>query len=409
MATSRPSDPPYAWVVVAALSVTEIISWGILYYAFPVVLQSVERDLGASRAAVTGAFSVALGVSALAAVPVGRWIDRSGPRALMTAGSCLAAGLLLAWSRVESLGALYVVWAGMGLAMAAVLYEPAFVAIVQWFPHRRDRALLVVTLAGGLASTIFLPVTAGLLERFGWRTTIQILAAFLAVTTIPIHALVLRSVHSAPRSKNDLPPPLAEGAPLSLAIRTGIFWILAFAFFVSTFTAGTVSVHGIPYLTLRGYSAPYAAIALGWMGAMQLLGRLAFVPIASRLGVKVATATIFFAQGAGMVLLAIVTRLPSLIPVIVLLGAANGMATLARATMVADVFGRRYYGSVNGAIGLWANGGRAVSPVGASLLGVWLGGYEPVFWVLAGAGAVAGVAVLAAEFRRHGPSEPRAS
>jgi MFS family permease len=409
MDNSRPSDPAYGWVLVAALSITEIISWGIVYYSFPVVLQAMEHDLAASRAAVTGAFSVALAVSALAAVPVGRWLDRYGPRALMTAGSCLAAGLLAAWSRVESLGALYIVWGGMGLAMAAILYEPAFAAIVQWFPYRRDRALLIVTLVGGLASTIFLPITASLLERFGWRTTIEMLAVFLAVTTIPIHALALRSAHAAPVSQGNLLEAIAEGVPLSAALRTAIFWILAFAFAVSTFVAVTVSVHAIPYLTVKGYSVPYAAAAVGWMGAMQLLGRLVFVPLASWLGAINATAAIFFAQGAGMALLALVTRLPSLIPVIVLLGAANGMATLARATIVAEVFGRRYYGSINGAIGLWANGGRAVSPVGASLLGTWVGGYEPVFWLLAGAGTVAGLTVLTADSRGGGPSGSNAS
>lgn len=80
---------PYGWVLVAVLSVTETISWGIVYYAFPVVLRAMELDLGASRVAVTGALSLALAVSALAAVPAGRWLDRYGPRALMTAGSCL--------------------------------------------------------------------------------------------------------------------------------------------------------------------------------------------------------------------------------------------------------------------------------------------------------------------------------
>ncbi len=76
----------------------------------------MERDLGASRVAVTGAFSVGLGVSALAALPVGRWIDRHGARGLMTAGSCLATLLTLAWARVDSLLGLYVVWFAMGVA-----------------------------------------------------------------------------------------------------------------------------------------------------------------------------------------------------------------------------------------------------------------------------------------------------
>ena len=183
----------YGWVIVATLCVTETVSWGIIYYGFPVFLQAMERDLGASRIAVTGALSLALGVAALGALPAGRWIDRYGARALMTAGSCLAVALVVAWSRVHSVGALYAVWAAMGAAMAMILYEPAFAAVVQWFPQHRDRALLTVTLAAGFASTIFMPLEAWLLGALGWRASLMLLAALLAAVTIPAHALLLRA------------------------------------------------------------------------------------------------------------------------------------------------------------------------------------------------------------------------
>ncbi len=390
---------PYGSVLVAALSVTETISWGIVYYTFPVLLRSMERDLGASRVAVTGALSIALAVSALAGVPAGRWLDRYGPRALMTAGSCLAAGLLLAWSRVQGLGALYAVWGAMGLAMAAILYEPAFAAVVHWFPHRRERALLIVTLVAGLASTIFMPVAAWLLERLGWRLTIQVLAVFLAATTIPIHALVLRSGPAGRPPVTAAAEPDSEGVPLRAALATVVFWVLAVAFAASSFIAVSVSVHALPYLTQRGYSSTLAAAAVGWMGAMQLAGRLVFVPVVSRFGSGRATAAIFLVQGAGLALLAMVGRFPLLVVVIVLLGAANGMATLARATAIAEHFGRRHYGSVSGAIAVGANGARALAPIGASLLTIWLGGYGRTFGVLAGIAALAGLAILAMELR----------
>src|SRR2546428_3598420 len=182
----------YGWVIVAALSVTETVTWGIIYYGFPVFLRPMEQDLGASRVAVTAAFSVGLGTSALASISVGRWLDRRGPRALMTAGSCLATLLTLAWARVESLLALYVVWFLLGLAMAATLYEPAFAVVVSWFARGRDPPLLTVTLVAGLASTIFMPIEAELLERLGWRSALTVLAIVLGVITIPIHALLLR-------------------------------------------------------------------------------------------------------------------------------------------------------------------------------------------------------------------------
>ena len=391
-------DRHYGWIVVAALSVTETISWGILYYGFPVFLRAMEADLRASTVAVTGALSLALGVAALAALPVGRWIDHRGPRALMTAGSCLGAAMLLAWSRVASLHHLYVVWGMMGIAMACTLYEPAFAAVVQWFARHRDRALLIVTLAAGLASTIFMPLEGWLLARFGWRRAVEILAFGLAATTIPIHALVLRPAppHISTEARGVDRP--SDSIPLRAAMSTGVFWALAGAFAVSAFATVAITVHLIPYLIQRGYAPAFAAVIVGWIGAMQLLGRALFAPVAAWLGPRTVTASTFLVQGGAIALLAVVARVQGLIPVIALLGAANGMSTLARASSVAEVFGRRHYGSISGAIAIGANGSRALAPVGSALLQVWLGGYTHVFWTLAGSLILAGLAVLVAEF-----------
>src|SRR5438067_2989185 len=159
----------------------------------------METDLGFSRVEVTGAFSIGMGVASLAATPVGRWTARHGARALMTLGSCLGTALLVVWSQVESLAALYAVWGLMGLALAATLYEPAFAAVVGWFATRgRDKALLTVTLAGALASTVFMPLEAWLVARLGWRGALVALAVTLAVITIPLHAFVLRPAPRRP-------------------------------------------------------------------------------------------------------------------------------------------------------------------------------------------------------------------
>ena len=387
----------YGWVVVAALCVTEVVSWGILYYGFPVLLRPMEADLGWSRVEITGAFSVGMGVAALAALPVGRWIDRHGARALMTLGSCLGTAVLLAWSRVESLPALYAVWCLMGAALAATLYEPAFAAVVGWFATRgRDKALLTVTLAGALASTVFMPLEAWLVARLGWRGALVALAVTLAVITIPLHAFVLR-----PAPRRAPPTPGAEraesrvpGLTLRASARTAVFWVLLAAFFVANFATNAVTVHLIPYLSDRGYSPTVAAMMIGWMGAMQLPARLLFAPVASRFGHRAVTGVIFFVQALSLAQLALAGELPTLVPMVVMLGAANGMATLARATIVAEIFGPRHYGSISGAIALGANGARALAPVGAALLMVALGGYERVFWLLATSLVVAGLGVI---------------
>ena len=384
----------YGWVIVAALSVTETVTWGIVYYGFPVFLRPMEAELGASRVAVTAAFSVGLGVSALAGIPVGRWIDAHGPRGIMTLGSCLACVLTFAWARVTSVAALYAVWFGLGLSMAATLYEPAFAAVVSWFRHGRERALLTVTLVAGLASTIFMPIEAWLLERLGWRAALTTLAVVLAIITIPIHALLLRRGTAAHTMPSTSGAPTANSMTLGEASRTLVFWVLFVAFFVGNFATAAVTTHFIPFLVEHGYSPALAAAIIGWTGAMQLPGRMLFVPIAARLGARTMVGAVFFAQALGLGQLPFLLRLGTLVPFIVLQGAANGMATLARASSLAEIFGARNYGAIGGAIALGANGARAVGPVGASLLLVALGSYVSVFWTLSASLVLAGLLVL---------------
>jgi MFS family permease len=277
--------------------------------------------------------------------------------------------------------------------VAATLYEPAFAAIVQWFDAHRDRALLSVTLIAGLASTIFMPIEAWLLERLGWRPALMTLAVVLAVVTIPIHALLLRRGMAAHATATT-----GERAPTSMtlaeAARTLVFWVLFIAFFVGNFATASITTHLIPYLVEHGYSASVAAAVIGWTGAMQLPGRMLFVPISARLGARTMVGAVFFAQALGLGQLPFLVRLGTLIPFIVLQGAANGMATLARASSLAEIFGSRNYGAIGGAIALGANGARAVGPVGASLLLVGLGSYVSVFWALSASLVLAGVLVL---------------
>ncbi|HEY3189248.1 MAG TPA: MFS transporter, partial [Solirubrobacteraceae bacterium] len=269
--------------------------------------------------------------------------------------------------------------------------------VVSWFATRgRDRALLTLTLAAGLASTIFMPIEAWLLPRFGWRTTITLLAVVLGVITIPLHALVLRR---PPDEPEPAPGAVARTGPRSLtlgaATRTPVFWVLAVAFVVGNFATVSVTVHLIPYLADHGYAPALAAAMIGWMGAMQLPGRLFFVPVAAWLGPRWVTAGVFAAQALAIAQLPLVRALPTLAPFVMMLGAANGMSTLARASSVAEIFGPRHYGTISGAMALGANGARAVGPVGASLLVVALGSYERVFWGFTASLAVVSLAVLA--------------
>jgi sugar phosphate permease len=137
----------YGWALVGALGLTATVSYGILSYGFAVFITPMGAELGWSKAEITGAFSLAQLVAGGTAIPVGRWVDRHGARALMTAGSVLAALLLAAWSQVRSLPAFYALMALMGVAMAAVLYEPAFAVVTTWFRRRRSSTACGITVS----------------------------------------------------------------------------------------------------------------------------------------------------------------------------------------------------------------------------------------------------------------------
>ena len=402
IAARSPGRLYYGWVVVGTLATTETVSWGILYYAFAAFLVPMQRELGWSTAALTGAYSLALLVSGLAAVPVGRWVDRHGPRLLMTVGSVAGALLLLGWSRVAHLPAFYLVWAAMGLAMAATLYEPAFTVVATWFRRLRGRALLLLTFVAGFASTIFLPLATYLIERLGWRSALLALAALLAATTVPAHALILRRrpedlglrPDGDTRPDESGRPSLAiEGVSLREALHERAFWWLTAAFFLGTLSSVAVGVHLIPFLVADGYAPAFAAAATGLIGAMQVASRVVVTLAGSRWPQVPLTAAVFALQSAALLIL-LAWRAPiGVIAAVVLLGAGRGVVTLMRASLVAERYGRAHYGAIGGALALFVSGAAALAPVGAGLAHGWAGGYAPVFAGLAGASVLAAAAM----------------
>lgn len=245
----------YDWRLVGALSLAEMTAWGVLYYSFSVFLVPMQQELGWSRSSMAGAFSVALLLSGLTGVPVGRLIDRHGPRWLMTTGATLAALLVFAWGRVTDLMTFYVIWGGIGMTMATTLYEPAFAVIAKWFVRQRGRALTVLTFVAGFASVIYILLAGWLIRTQGWRNALQILAGVLAVGTIPFHALVLRrrpedlglvpDGDSLRSSEASSPTQTGTERSLSLddALRGATFWWLMIAFVMNVVGVIAINVH----------------------------------------------------------------------------------------------------------------------------------------------------------------------
>jgi MFS family permease len=348
--------------------VGQCVNWGVLYYAFAVLVVPLERELGAPTWAVTGAFSLALLVSAVAAPAVGRWADRDQGPLVMQAGGWAAGVLLLSWVFLPGIAALYVVWAALGLCMAAILYEPAFVIIGRAHEDAtaRLRALALLTVFGGLASSVFLPTTAFLVGSMGWRRSIAVLALLLMVSTAVTHVVVFRHM-KAPRGRR----PAAQ-AETSRDVETTP---AGFAFIASTFALVSLSsaafaANLVPTFGERGVSAAHAALLGGLIGVMQLPGRVLLMS-----GAFAAAPTRLLAVSLGLeaVGFASIALAPSVIVIAagtMFFALGAGLTTLVRPQLVQALFGVGRGGLLNGRIARYQQLARAAGPLTLA----WVGG-----------------------------------
>ncbi|MFJ8959750.1 MFS transporter [Lentzea sp. NPDC102401] len=382
--TARPGIDAGLRRVLIVLCTTEIISWGVLYYAFPVLLPTISSSTGWSLAAITAGFSASQIVAGLVGIPVGRLLDRHGPRAIMTTGSVVAVLALVALATADSLAWFTAAWLLAGVAMAGIFYAPAFAALTRWYGPRRVSALTALTLVAGLASTVFAPLTAVLNEHVDWRGTYLVLAGFLAVTTIPLHLWGLR-----------LPWPAVEHetahAPSAVA-RSRPFLVLVVAMSLAAFSVYAVVINLVPLLTERGMTTSAAAIALGLGGIGQVLGRLGYGRLVARTSVRTRTSLILLVSAVVTALLGVVPG-PALLLIAgsVLAGVTRGIFTLVQATAITDRWGAVHYGQLNGLLTAPVMLTAAIAPWAGSALAAWLGGYPAVFVVLGVVGVLAAV------------------
>lgn len=387
----------YGWRIVWALALTTTISYGILYYGFGVLVKPMEAELGWSRAQTSGAYSLGLLISGLMAIPVGHWVDHRGARGLLLLGSLLGSLMLLIWSQVHSLGAFYGVWVGMGLAMAMVLYEVAFTVVAVWFRRWRHRATFVITMVAGLASTLFVPLETLLVESLGWRSALVVLALIFGLLTLPLHAVVRRRPQDLgqwPDGETDSAVQLPEASVSARAAFAGAtFWWLAAAFTLLRLTTAAIGAHGVPLLLERGYSPAFTAAAVGSIGLVQLLGRAFFLPGSQRWSLYGATLGVMLCQALGSLALLLVPGGLGVWAFVLLYGMSNGAGTLARAGLVAELYGPESYGRINGGISLVVSLTQSLGPIGAGLLHGVVGGYDAVLGVLVAASLLATLCV----------------
>jgi len=399
--------------MVWVLGATETVSYGVLFYSFAVFITPMQDALGWSQATLTGAFSVSVLVTGVAAIPAGAWLDRHGARALMTAGSVLAGACVAAWAATGNVLAFYAAFTGIGVAGAAVLYEPAFATVNAWFEIRRQDALLTVTMMAGLASTIFLPAAALLTGLVGWRRALLILAGVQVATAVP-HALVLRRRPADHGWQRDGTRTAAGGAlaaagpgrgqPAAAVRRQAVramlerpVVLLTVGSALGSGAIATVAVLLPAYLRLDGWGAIAAAASTGALGAVQVGGRVVLTRATRRLRTAVAAALMLAAQAGGIAALLLIGGPAGMVIFVILFGLGYGVLNIARPDLLARYAPRPLFARLSGMQAMLVTGAEAAGPFAGAVLRAVTGSYVPVFVAVAASSVTAALLLVAGE------------
>jgi len=289
-----------------------------------------------------------------------------------------------------------------GLAMAATLYDPAFAVTAAWFSRHRARAVLVLTIAGGLSSTVFVPLTGVLVGAYGWRTALVVLAGVLGLITVPLHAGLLRrwpsdvGTHPDGRpadARAPMPPDTTAG---EIRRRASFRW---FTLGLVSHTTGklAVTVSLVAYLTGRGYSLTQATAAAGVVGAFQVLGRLACTALRPWLPPQRTAILLFGAQAVALPVPLLTTghtpaATAAIITLVVFFGLGYGLPDLLRGTVLVDYYGPGHYPRINATLALFVVAARAAGPFLAGVVVTVFGDHSAT---LLGAAALTAIGAYA--------------
>lgn len=381
--------------LVAWLSLGQLVTWGSVFYTFALLLEPVERELGLTRAQSSLAFSLALLAEGVFAYPVGRWIDQGHERAVMTGGSLLVAGALALHAFVQSAAGFYLCWLLLGTALAATLYTPVFAVVTRRYPQDFRRAIITLTFLGGLASSVFIPVSAWLIASWGWRNALLVLAAVHLLLCVPLHAACLRG---APRRA---PAALATGthSPAALLRSAPFLLIGVFTVCMMAITAA-IPPHLISLLRESGLREAWVIAIPAAIGVVQVLGRLLLFFFEHRFDLHLANRLIPMLMPLALgALVAGATSPVGGLVFVLLYGLGNGMLTIVKGTAIAQYVNREHVASLNGALGIPTAIARALAPLLLGLLWTREAGYRWGLVMLLAVSVLACVALVAAQRR----------
>lgn len=372
---------------VAALGVAQTVAWASSYYLPAVLATPMARSFGVSPVWVFAAFSMAMVLSALVGPAAGAWIDRSGGRGVLAATSVVfAAGLaLLACS--PSVTVMFLAWALIGVGMGAGLYEAAFATLTRVYGRAARGPITGITLIAGFASTVGWPLSALMLDVWGWRGACLGWAGLHLVLALPLNLILPRP---------GVVKVLNDDAPVTTDTATPVprfaMPLLAFVFAATWFTSTAMAAHLPRLLEAAGATTATAIAAGALIGPAQVGARLLEFGLLQRFH-PLLSARLAAACHPLAVALLIFVGGPAAYAFALLHGGGNGILTIAKGTLPLSIFGASGYGARLGLLNAPARAVQAAAPLlfGAALDAWGVG----AAWVTAGVGVAALGALIA--------------
>ena len=373
-----------ATLVVILAFVMNLLSRGI-GETFAVFLLPIESEMGWSRTTLAGIYAIYMGAHGLAAVVIGWFVDRVGPRVVYTIG-LLAYGLafLLAQFGTEPWHFYLTTGVMAGIAMTAIGMTTATVLITRWYHGPRARQLspaIGIAYSGmGAGVILWIPITNQLIEMLGWRETYRTLGIILCVLAVIVYVLPWSKLQLTPLPISRFGSVLggSKDGHLRAALKTKMFWLLFVIMFITAVAMYLVGPQMVAYLVSVGFDSTVASLAFSINGFLTVFGIAGTGWLARYFGMK-RVATISYAMSiTAIILLACLTVLPvmALLALAILpLGLSQGARGPIISVQASQAFSGQGLGAIYGAITM---GGGLGGMSGAWLSGVFYdvtGGY----------------------------------
>lgn len=388
----------YRWVIVIAGGLLGCVAIGGLF-SLPVLLRPIAQDTGWSTTGISTTMTLAFVALALGSIGWGHLSDRVGPRMVVLIGSLLlTAGLALA-SLAGSLLAFQLLFGAVVGVSAAAIFAPMMACVTGWFDTRRSLAVSLVSAGMGMAPMTMSPLAAWLVQTHHWRTSLQVIAAVVAVIMVPVSLLVRRPPALAQAAAASSPASAAPGTAhepalsVGQALRSAPFVILVVTSFLSCATHSGPIFHTVSYAVTCGIPLMAAVSIYSLEGLAGMGGRLVFGLLGDRFGAARVLVLALLAQALVVLGYVGARQLGSFYAVAALFGFTYAGVMPLFAVIAREHFPLRMMGTVIGGTTMASSLGMALGPVLGGLIYDTTSSYT---WLFIGAFALGLGACLAA-------------